>query len=196
MYREQLQGWESLLETMVRPGDAKAKSAYDKYRKRQMERAELVDAMSDAFIPKQLDSEMRNGHRCDVFELDPNPAYHPRSIFEEALSHVVATMWIDRESLQLVRGEARVVKDFPVGGGLIGKLYRGSTFSMDQEPVAPGIWLPVRYQYDFSGRKFLFPFEEHEVIEASHYDRVGPPKEALLLVQNELASGKLSILDP
>jgi hypothetical protein len=196
MYKVQLQGWETLLETMVHPEDSKAKTAYDKYRKRQMERAQLVDAMNDAFVPTQLASETRNGHLCDVFELNPNPAYHPRSIFEEALAHVVAKMWIDRETLQLVRGEARVVKDFPVGGGLVGKLYRGSAFSMDQEPVTPGVWLPIHYQYDFSGRKFLFPFEEHQMIDASHYVRVGPPKEALVLVQNELASGKSFVQDP
>jgi hypothetical protein len=62
--------------------------------------------------------------------------------------------------------------------------------------VAPGIWLPSRYQYDFTARKFLFTFEQHQYIEASHYRRIGSPKEALAVVQNELATGKSFTGDP
>jgi hypothetical protein len=34
------------------------------------------------------------------------------------------------------------------------------------------------------------------VIEVSHYRRIGPPKEALQMVQNELSSGKTYREDP
>ena len=37
---------------------------------------------------------------------------------------------------------------------------------MEQQEVAPGIWLPTRYQYDFTARKFLFTFEQHQYVEA------------------------------
>ena len=50
------------------------------------------------------------------------------------------------------------------------------------------MWLPTRYEYDFAGRKFLFQFQEHESTEASHYHRVGPPKDALAAIRNELAN--------
>ncbi len=109
---------------------------------------------------------------------------------------MTATIWVDHASDQLVLGEARVTRDISVGGGILGKLYRGSLFSMEQAEVAPGVWLPMRYQYDFTGRKFLFPFEEHQIIEASHYRLIGPPKQALSIVQDELASGKSSVEDP
>jgi hypothetical protein len=56
--------------------------------------------------------------------------------------------------------------------------------------------LPLHMQYDFAGRKFLFSFEQHQTIEVSHYRRVGPPKEALVLVESELASRQSSYLDP
>jgi hypothetical protein len=62
--------------------------------------------------------------------------------------------------------------------------------------VAPGVWLPARYQYDFSGRKFLFTFEEHQYFEDSRYRRLGLPKQALEMVQNELAGGKTFNGDP
>jgi hypothetical protein len=105
-------------------------------------------------------------------------------------------MWVDRETTQMVHGEARVMSDASFGGGILGKLYRGGVVSMEQAEVAPGIWLPTHYQYDYSGRRFLFYFEQHQSIDASRYRRVGPPSEALLLVQSELANGKSFLLDP
>jgi hypothetical protein len=90
----------------------------------------------------------------------------------------------------MVRGEAHIMRDISFGGGILGKVYRGGVFSMEQAEVAPGIWEPTRYQYDFGGRKFVFSFDEHEIVEASHYRRVGSPREALAVVQNELASSQ------
>jgi hypothetical protein len=61
---------------------------------------------------------------------------------------------------------------------------------MEQTEVGAGVWLPTRYQYDFAGRKLLFQFEEHQIVEASQYRFVGGVKEALAEVQAELAGGK------
>lgn len=188
-YRRQLQAWEDVLELMLKPNDSRAKTAYEKYNKRKRERAELVDAMAKSFAIQWQGQETVRSHLCDVFELTPKTDFHPQSLFENALAHVTAKVWIDHDSNQLVRGEAHIMHDISFGGGILGKLYRGGVFSLEQSEVASGIWEPTRYQYDFEGRKFLFTFEEHQIVEASHYRRVGLPKEALIVVQNELASG-------
>jgi hypothetical protein len=195
-YRRQLQLWEDILQRMTEPNDSKAKVAREKYEKRQHERADFVDAAGDAYIVNWVDQETHGGHNCDVFELTPNPDFHPRSMFQSALAHVTAKIWVDRDTDELVRGEAHVLSDISFGGGLLGKLYRGSFVSMEQAEVAPGIWLPTRTEYEFTGRKFLFPFAEHQVIEASHYRRVGSLQEALAIAQNELSSGKTFSEDP
>jgi len=195
-YRRQLQAWEVVLEMMVRPGDPQGNAAREKYEKRQRDRAQFVEATKEAFIPKWVRRETYNGRLCDIVELNPNPKFHPHSMFQGALAHVTATIWVDHAADQLVRGEARIASDVSFGGGILGKLYRGGTVSMEQAEVAPGIWLPTRYQYDFSGRKFLFPFEEHQLIEVSRYRRVGPPREALALVREELSNGKPFLADP
>jgi hypothetical protein len=189
-YRRQLQAWEDVLQLMLRPEDSRAKTAYEKYDRRNQQRAELIDTMIESFTPKWLGRENLSGRDCDVFQLDLKPNFHPRSMFQEALSHITAKAWVDRRTNQLVRGEAHIKSDISFGGGILGKVYRGGIFSMDQAEVAPGIWEPTRYQYDFGGRKFFFSFDEHQVVEASRYHRVGPPKEALILVQNELATAK------
>ncbi len=196
LYTRQLHALEELLETTTNPDDPRGRAAYAKFDKRMRERAEFVDAASEAYRVKWTGRENRNGRDCDVFALDPDPKFQPHSMFQEAFAHTTAKLWVDRTAQQIVHGEANVTSDIPFGGGILGKLYKGSVVSLDQAEVAPGVWLPTRYQYDFAGRKFLFSFDQHQVIEVSHYRRIGTPKEALQMVQNELSSGKTYSEDP
>jgi hypothetical protein len=57
---------------------------------------------------------------------------------------------------------------------------------MDQEEVAAGVWEPVTYAYDFTGRKFMFGFEVHQLIEVGQYRRLGPLQQRLSFIRNEL----------
>ncbi len=195
-YQRQLLAWRDLLELALKPDDSRFKAASAKWEKKKHDRADLVDGAREAFVTKWLGQEMRNGRLCDVFELEPNPKYRPHSMFQDALTRVTAKTWVDHETNQLARGEAHATRDISFGGGILGKLYRGGVFSLEQAEVAPGIWLAVRYQYDFTARRFLFPFEEHQYIEVSRYRRLGPPKQALEIVRNELATGKGANADP
>ena len=195
-YNHQMQDLKDLLQAMANPNDPKAKAAAAKRAKRERDRAEFVDAARSAFNIRWIGTSTPHGRMCEVFQLDPNPNFKPHGMFQDALTHVTATVWVDQATDQMVRGEARVTSDISFGGGILGKLYRGGAVSMEQAEVAPGVWLPTHYQYDFAGRKFLFAFEEHQSIDATRYRRVGAPGDALLIVQAELASGKSFIVDP
>jgi len=195
-YHKQLLTWRDLLQLALNPNDSRIKAAYAKTEKKKHDRAELVNATRDAFTVKWLGRENLSGHDCDVIQLNPNPAFHPRTAFQDALTHATAKIWVDHNATQIVRAEAHIVRDVSFGAGILGKLYRGGVFFFEQDQVAPGVWLPTRYQYDYAGRKFLFTFEEHQFIEAGHYRRVGPPKKALLVAQDELANAKPMPADP
>ena len=195
-YARQLQTLEDVLQTMANPDDPKGKAAYAKFQKRMHERAQFVDAASEAYTAKWVTREGWNGHDCDVIALDPNPKFQPHSMFQDAFAHITAKLWVDHQAIQIVHAEAHVTSDISFGGGILGKLYRGSVVSMDQAEIAPRIWLPTHYQYDFAGRKFLFSFDQHQVIDVTRYRRIGPPKQALEIVQGELSSGKTFSEDP
>jgi hypothetical protein len=195
-YARQLQTLEDVLQTTANPDDPKGKAANAKFQKRMHDRAQFVDAASEAYTAKWVARESWNGHDCDVITLDPNPKFQPHSMFQDAFAHTTAKLWVDRQAIQIVHGEAHVTSDISFGGGILGKLYRGSVVSLDQAEITPGIWLPTRYQYDFAGRKFLFSFDQHQVIDVTRYRRVGSPKEALQIVQGELSNGKTFSEDP
>jgi hypothetical protein len=195
-YRRQLEAWQRVLELALRPNDPREQTAEAKWEKKRRDRAALVDAARTAFVPQWAGTGSMDGRNCDIFELTPNPKFHAHSMLQEALTHFTAKVWVDHDANQIVHAEAHCIRDISVGGGILGKLYRRGVFSFDQVPVAPGIWLPARYQYDFSGRKFLFMFAVHEVVESGHYRRVGPPEQALAAVKSEIAAGKTVYLDP
>jgi len=189
-YRTQLMAWRDVLELMLKPDDARAKAALAKNNKKKQDRDELVQATRSAYVQTWLAPETINGHVCDVIDLVPDPNFHPKNIFQDAMIHITARIWVDHASLQLARAEAHVTKDLSIGGGLLGKLYKGGVFSFEQTEISPGLWLPSRYQFDYSARKFVFIVDEHQVIEVSQYRHDGPPKQALAVAQNDLASGK------
>ena len=187
LYRKQLRELEQALLNSLNPNVPRHKQVQEKFARRQRERAESVEATRNAFLYTWLGRETRDGRVLAKFRLEPNPAYKPTSRTTSLFAHVRGTAWVDEAAGQLARIEVEVFRNISFGGGVLGKVYRGSRVAMEQADVAPGIWLPVRYAYDFMGRKFLFGFELHEITEASNYHRIGPPEEALAAIRRELS---------
>jgi hypothetical protein len=186
LHRRQLRDLEQALLWALDPAESKQKRRVDKFDKRSRERTEMVDAIRDAFLFTWQGREASNGRALVRLLLEPNPAFKPRSRNTEMFRHARAVVWIDEAAAQMVRIEAETATDISIGGGILGKIYRGGRFVLEQSQVAEGVWFPVRYEYNFAGRKFLFGFELHEVTLASAYRRIGPPKEALAAVRHEL----------
>ncbi len=187
-YRQELQAWEGALSAAVHPDDPGIRALLAKQQKKRKERADLVDAARQAFHATWLGRESRDGRVLDKLALQPNPQFQPKSNSAEMLTHARATIWIDEQTGHLARAEADIIRDISFGAGILGKVYRGGHFSLEQTEVAPGVWFPTRYQYDFAGRKFLFSFEVHQVIEDSHYRRLGSPSQALEVARHDLAN--------
>jgi hypothetical protein len=185
-YRKELSSWEQNLAAST--GIPNFPQSDAKFQKRMKDRAELVDAMRQAFRATWLGREWSNGRVLEKIQLEPNPEFRPHSLLTEILTHARAVIWVDSQTAHVARAEAEIIRDISFGGGILGKVYRGAHFEMEQAEIAPGVWLPTRYQYDFSARKFLFIFEQHELTEVSRFRRLGAPAQALAVVRHELES--------
>lgn len=195
-YRTQLAGLARELERAMNPASDGQRSKVRKFDRRRAERREQVNAALDAFSARWLGREEVHGRMAVKIELAPNPDFRPKTRNASFLQHVRAVVWVDERDDQIARVEAEIIRDISVGGGILGKLYRGGTFRMEQRPAEGGVWVPVRYQFDFEGRKFLFSFSTHERIELADWSRVGPPAEALAVVRRELNSSVRSATAP
>ena len=174
--------------SMVSQPDAVEQQTLARYRKRQQQRADMVTTIGGAYRFSWIGRETRDGRTAIKLQMDPIPGFHSANPIAQAFTHVRAIVWIDESTSQMMHLEAEVTSDVYFGAGIIAKLYRGGRFVMDQSEVAPGVWEPVRYQYDLDGRKFLFSFGDHETTEFSQYRRVGAPAEELQAIRNELST--------
>lgn len=185
VYRHELQIAVTALNIAVHPND-RYKQDMVKFERRRRERAESVDTALKAFRPVWVGRETRGSRTLAKFILEPDPDYDATTRLGTTFEHVHAVIWVDESQGQFARLEGDIASDITFGGGIVGKVYHGGHFVMEQSEVAPGVWLPTLYTYDVDGRKFLFGFGVHERTEVTHYRRVGPPEQAIEVIRNEL----------
>ena len=193
-YRAALEKLETTLVWAAQDGPAQ-REAYSKVEKRRKERNDLIDSTRKAFFFNKTGEELRAGRVLVKYSMKRNPAYKASTRNEMLFTRVSGTLWIDKETSQLAKIEGYVTDDISLAL-FLAKVYRGSYFMQERYEMEPGVWLPTYQQYDFDGRKFLVPFSIHERTFYTHYRRVGPPKEAVEVVRDELSKRKSNRADP
>ena len=177
------------LEAAQDPQNEQTRRDREKTEKRMHDRAEFVNTLRNAYLVTWMGREVRGGRTLAKLKLDPNPSFVPKTREEDLLRHATAIAWVDEKSAQLVRLEADLNSEISFAWGIAGKVNRGARLIYEQAEVEPGLWFPTLYQYDLTGRKFLFYFELHQHTETSHYIRVGTPSQALASLRAEIAGG-------
>jgi len=185
-YRRQLRDWQKILEVAVHPDDPRQIAVLAKQQKRLKNRARLIDEAQRAFTISWAGRELRDGMVLDKFRFEPNPDFPRQGNTADWLAHARATVWVDAQDAQVASIHATIIRDISVGGGILGKIYRGGHFLMRQAPVAPGIWEPTFYEYDIAGRKFLFSFSMHQVVSSANFQLLGSPQELLAEARENL----------
>ncbi|HVF30150.1 MAG TPA: hypothetical protein VNA22_04235 [Pyrinomonadaceae bacterium] len=101
--------------------------------------------------------ERLRGRDVIVFDFEPNPAFDYKNAKSmlKFFGKTAGAMWIDEKDKQVARLEAFLADSFNVGGGLVAKLKKGATFTLEQERVNDEIWLPSVTDINLSVRVFL-----------------------------------------
>ena len=193
-YRTALEKLESALMWAAQEGVGQ-REAYAKMERRKKERNDLIDVTRKAFFFSKIGEEMRGNRILIKYDMTRNPEYKAATRNEMLFTKVKGTIWIDKQTSELAKIEGHVTGDISIAL-FLAKVYQGSYFMQERYEMAPGVWLPTYQQYDFDGRKFLVPFSIHERSFYTHYRRVGPPKEAVEVVRDELSKLKSNRADP
>jgi hypothetical protein len=184
LYREDLEKLEKYLVWAAQGGPAQ-QEAYAKAQRKRKERHDLIATTHDAFVFSRVGEEKRGQQTLAKYAMVPNPKYKATTRNAIIFSKVRGTVWIDEKSGELARIEGSVMEDISISL-FLAKVYKGSHFMQERYEMAPRQWFPTYEQYDFDGRKFVVPFSIHERTFYSDYKRVGPPKEAVGVVRDEL----------
>jgi hypothetical protein len=188
-YRASLEGLARALAQLVNDSGSQ-RDGLEKYAKRKKERDDLIDATHNAFLFALVGTEQRGDRALSKYKMDPNPAFKPTTRFTTIFPKVHGFVWIDEASGELARIEGDVTEDISVGL-FLGKIYKGSHFMQERYEFLPALWLASFTQYDFDGRKFFSSFSIHERTFYSNYRYIGPPKEALTAIREELGHAEL-----
>ncbi len=169
------------------------RDALEKYTKKRKDRLDLIEATRNAFLFTFLAHEPRGERMLSKYSMRPNPAFKPTTRFSSVYTKVRGFVWIDETSGELARISGDVTDDISIGL-FLGKVYKGSHFMQERYEYQPGLWLASFSQYDFDGRKLFSGFSLHERAFYSNYRYIGPPKEALAAIRQELEHAELDKL--
>ena len=188
-YRAELEKLERSLALLVNDSRPQ-RDGVDRFEKKKKERNELIDATRSAFLFTYLTREQRGDRTLSKYKMSPNPAFKPTTRFTAIFPKVHGLVWIDDVSSEIARIEGDVTEDISIGL-FLGKIYKGSHFMQERYEFLPGLWLASFSQYDFDGRKLFSGFSLHERTFYSNYRYIGPPKEALEAIRQELGHADL-----
>jgi hypothetical protein len=188
-YRDALENVARAL-ALLTEGSGSQRDAVEKYAKKKKDRNELIDATRNAFLFTFVVTEPRGERLLSKYKMDPNPAFKPTTRFTTIFPKVHGFVWVEEGSCELARIEGEVTEDISVGL-FLGKIYKGSHFMQERYEFQPGLWLASFSQYDFEGRKLFSGFSVHERTFYSNYRYIGPPREALAAIRQELGRAEL-----
>lgn len=128
----------------------------------------LIEQLTKAFNFKLEGTETVNGR--DVYKLSatPRPGYQPPNNHAKVLTGMKGTMWIDKETLQWVKVEAKVIHPVSIEG-FLARVNPGTRFELQQAPVTPGVWLPTFFSMQ-ARAKVLFVFSHNAQEQDTFFD--------------------------
>lgn len=130
--------------------------------------AELLRA-SKLLNPRR---ERFRGRDVIVFDFEPDPTFdykNARSMLR-FFGKTAGAMWIDEKDKQVARIEAFLADSFKIGGGMVAKLRKGASFTLEQQRVNDEIWLPSTADINLSVRVFLVKgIDLNQVVRAYDY---------------------------
>ena len=139
------------IEKRIAKQEAKSDSQADEVRRISI--AEMLRA-STLLNPRR---ERFRGRDVIVFDFEPNPSFNlknARSMIK-FFGKTAGVMWIDEKDKQVARIEAVLADNFNIGGGILAKLKKGASFTLEQERVNDEIWLPTQADINLSVRVLL-----------------------------------------
>ena len=86
----------------------------------------------------------------------PNPHFHPSRREGQVFHHMSGTMWIDAGQQRLAGIDGDLTGEVRFGGGLLGRLDKGGTFSVRLEDVGSGHWGLKSLDIHMKGRALIF----------------------------------------
>ncbi len=118
--------------------------------------------------------EVLQSRKVIVFDFEPNPDFDFKNAksFLKFFGKTAGAMWIDEEDKQVARLEAVLFDAYKVGGGLLAKLRKGASFTLEKQRFNDEVWLPSIADINLSIRVLLVGgVKVNSIVESTDYRR-------------------------
>jgi hypothetical protein len=128
----------------------------DEYRRKVKEDADEATGLLK-LLPEMLLCEY-DGKAGDLIRLkfSPNPRFHPPSREAKVFHSMEGTMLVDAKEKRLAWIEGHLTGEVKFGGGLLGRLEKGGTFTLNRSEVGAGHWEITFADIRMRGKVLLF----------------------------------------
>jgi hypothetical protein len=140
----------------------------EKFKKQEDENGALLLNAPNAFTFEFLREETRDGYPAYVLSATPNKRTGPMTRAAKVLSGMHVTLWIERDTFHVIRGEAEAVIPVPVYG-ILAKVLPGTHIAIRLAPVTDSVWLIGELSMNLSVSK-LFMFKSTESTRTTYTD--------------------------
>jgi hypothetical protein len=129
----------------------------------------LVEQLTKAFDFKLAGTPILDGRKVYELSAKPRPGYQPPNNHAKVLTGMVGTLWIDQQTFQWVKVEAKVIHPVSIEG-FLARVNPGTQFELKQAPVDPGVWLPTFFSMRARAKVFfVFAHNSQEQDTFSNY---------------------------
>jgi hypothetical protein len=115
----------------------------------------VLRALPGAFLYQYAGGEDSPSGKLAKFTFKPNPGFNPPDLETQVLAAMTGAIWIDIAHERITRLEGHLERDVDFGWGILGRLYKGGSITIEQADVGSGQWRMVRFQMQMSGRVFF-----------------------------------------
>jgi len=139
-----------------------------KFKKQEDENGALLLDAPSAFTFELLREETCDGYPAYVLSATPKQRSGPLTRSAKVLSGMHVTLWIERDTFHVIRGEADAVIAVPVFG-ILAKVLPGTHIVIRLTPVNDSVWLVGEFSMKLSLSK-LFMFKSTENTRTTYTD--------------------------
>jgi hypothetical protein len=130
----------------------------------------LLSLLPDAFVFKLEALVPCPSGQCYRISFTPNPNFNPPDTESQLLRGAAGEIWIDQQQERLTRLDAHFTTDVDFGFGILARLNRGSTVTLEQSDIGGHDWELTGLQLHVSGKILLFKQYSSQLHEAmSHF---------------------------
>jgi len=87
---------------------------------------------------------------------EPAPHFHPPTREARVFGSMEGDIVVDNRQHRIRSMSGHLIREVKFGGGILGKLKEGSSFSLEQEQVGPSLWQLTAFHLRLEGNAFLF----------------------------------------